>query len=142
MHHFFFKNIVQVFIKFTHSSVAIELLTFCNNAKKTILLLKSALGIPYINKIDFLAFCVYKNVSQKNWFLYMNENYNLPSSKDNAHVYIHKNQNNCETFLYTKSKTIFKKLDNSRYVFIYKKPYTLRYGIFHEIFEVGIKIQK
>ena len=30
----FFKSIVQVFIKFTHSFVAIELLTFCKNAKK------------------------------------------------------------------------------------------------------------
>ena len=28
----FFKNISQVFIKFTHSFVAIKLLTFCNNA--------------------------------------------------------------------------------------------------------------
>ena len=30
----FFKNIAQVFIKFTHSFVAIELFTFCKNAKK------------------------------------------------------------------------------------------------------------
>ena len=29
MHHFVFKNIEQVFIKFTHSFVAIEVLTFC-----------------------------------------------------------------------------------------------------------------
>ena len=48
----------------------------------------------------------------------------LPSSKDKAHVYIHKKQNNCETFLYTKSKTIFKKLDNSRYV-LYSKIHTI-----------------
>ena len=34
MYHCFSKNIVQVFIKFTHSFVAIELLTFCKNAKK------------------------------------------------------------------------------------------------------------
>ena len=33
---------------------------------------------------------------------------------------------------YIKSQTLFKKLDNSRYVFIYKKPYTWRYGIFIE----------
>ena len=49
---------------------------------------------------------------------------------------------NCETFLYPKSQTLFKKRDNFRYVFIYQKLYTLRYGIFHEIFEVGIYIQK
>ena len=29
----------------------------------------------------------------------------------------------------TKSRTLFKKLDNFRYVFIYKKPYTWRYRI-------------
>ena len=40
----FFKNIVQVFIKFTHSFVAIELLNFCKNGK-TILLLGRALTI-------------------------------------------------------------------------------------------------
>ena len=31
---------------------------------------------------------------------------------------------NCKTFLNTKSETLFKKLDNFRYVYIYKKPYT------------------
>ena len=31
---FFFKNILQLYINFTHSFVAIELLTFCKNAKK------------------------------------------------------------------------------------------------------------
>ena len=54
----------------------------------------------------------------------MNKNYNLPLSKDKAHVYIHKKQKNYETFLYANSQTLFKKLDNFRYVFIYKKPYT------------------
>ena len=51
-------------------------------------------------------------------------------------------EKNCETFLSKKSQTVFKKQDNFRYVFIYKKRYTLRYWIFHEIFEVGIYIQK
>ena len=40
----FLKNILQLFINFTHSFVAIELLTFCKNAK-TILLLERALTI-------------------------------------------------------------------------------------------------
>ena len=31
---------------------------------------------------------------------------------------------------------------NLRYVFIYKKPDTLLYAIFHEVFEFGIYIQK
>ena len=33
MRYFFFKNILQLYINFTHSFVAIELLTFCKNAK-------------------------------------------------------------------------------------------------------------
>ena len=62
----------------------------------------------------------------------------LPSSKDNARVYIHKKQKHCETFVYTKSQTLFKKLDN-RYgifikflnlAFIYKKHDTFRYVTF------------
>ena len=47
-----------------------------------------------------------------------------------------------ETFLYTKRPTLFKKHDNLRNVFIYKNPDTLRYAVFHEIFETGICIQK
>ena len=62
--------------------------------------------------------------------------------RQRAYFYTHKNQKNCQTFLYTKIQTLFKKLDNFRIVFIYKKPYTLRYGIFHEIFQFGIYIQK
>ena len=46
------------------------------------------------------------------------------------------------TFLYTKSQTLHKKLDNYRCVFLYKKQYTLRCRVFHEIFEVCIYIQK
>ena len=42
-----------------HSFVAIELLTFCKNAK-TILLLKKDLDIQYINRFDLFAFCIYK----------------------------------------------------------------------------------
>ena len=61
---------------------------------------------------------------------------------DFSSVQYTKSKINCETFLYTKSQTIFKKLHNFRFVFISKKQYTLHYGIFHEIFEVGIYIQK
>ena len=73
----------------------------------------------------------------------MNENYkdcHHPTKR--ARFYIQKHQKICEIVLYTKSQTLFKKLDNFRYVFIYNKPYTLRYRIFHEIFDVGIYIQK
>ena len=36
--HFFSKNIAQLFIKFTHSFVAIELINFLQKCKKTFLL--------------------------------------------------------------------------------------------------------
>ena len=41
------------------------------------------------------------------------------------------------TFKYTKSQTLSKKQDHFRYVFIYKNLDTLRYAIFHGIFENG-----
>ena len=43
---------------------------------------------------------------------------------------------------YTKSRALFKNHDNFRSIFIYKKQDTLRYTIFHEIFEVGVYTQK
>ena len=66
----------------------------------------------------------------------------LPSSEDNAYVYIHKKRKKCNTFSYTKNHTLFKKLDNSRYVYIYKKAIHLTLLDFRENFEVGIYIQK
>ena len=50
-----------------------------------------------------------------------------------AHFYIFKKQKNCETFLYTKIQTLFKKQDNLRYVYIYIEQDTLRYVIFMKI---------
>ena len=64
------------------------------------------------------------------------------SESQHARFYIHNKQKKLRNgFLYKKPDT-FQKLDNFRYVFIYKKPYTLGYEIFHEIFEVVIYIQK
>ena len=49
---------------------------------------------------------------------------------------------NCETFLYSKSLSLYKKLDNVRYLFFIQKAINLTLGDFHEIFEVGVFIQK
>ena len=74
---------------------------------------------------------------------YMNENYDDCHHRKTTRTFLYTQKaKKLRKVLYTKSHTLFKKLDNFRYVFIYKKPYTLRYGIFHEIFEVGIYIQK
>ena len=43
-------------------------------------------------------------------------------------------------YIYARIETLFKKKDNLRYVFIHKKPYTLRYAIFHKSFVIGIYI--
>ena len=40
--------------------------------------------------------------------------------------------------LRTKTQIFFKKQDNSRYIFIYKNPGTLRYALFHWIFDTGV----
>ena len=92
--------------KLTYSFVAIELLDFSKNAKIPFLILKRALGIwalkiytPYVKRIGFFYFCLYKNVSQKKRSLYINKN-----SHD-----CHQRKTTC-TFLYTvwmKTLTIF-----------------------------------
>ena len=57
------------------------------------------------------------------------------------YIYIQKSKTIAKRF-YAKSQTLRKKQDNFRYVFIYKNQDTLCYAIFHEIFEIGIYIQK
>ena len=61
----------------------------------------------------------------------MNENYDDCYHWKTTRTFIYtKSKQNCEPFLDTKSHSIFKKLDNFRYVFLYKKQYTWLYGIF------------
>ena len=84
----------------------------------------------------FFAFCVYKNVSQKNCFLYINESYN----------YYHQQKTTCTSYIYTKGKTDIKTIIFKKYIdtlqkarqfasrFLYKKLKTLRYAICHELF--------
>ena len=59
--------------------------------------------------------------------------------RQRARFYIYKRQKKLQKE-YTKSQTLCKKQDNLRHVFIHKKPDTLRYTIFYEIFEIGVYI--
>ena len=63
------------------------------------------------------------------------------SERQRSCVYIYKKQNNAK-LLYKKRHTFFKKQDNVRYVYLYKKQDTLLYAVFGENFESGIFIQK
>ena len=63
---FFSKNIAQLFIKFTHGFVAIELSTFYKNAKKLFYCSREIMVFRTKTWLIFLLF-VYINVSQKNW---------------------------------------------------------------------------
>ena len=57
--------------------------------------------------------------------------------------YIYKKQKIAKSlYIYAKKQTPFKKQDNLRYVFIYKKLDTFRHAIFHENFEIVICIEK
>ena len=38
------------------------------------------------------------------------------TERQRAHLYMYKNQKNCETFLYTKRQTLCKKQDNLGYI--------------------------
>ena len=68
-----------------------------------------------------------------------------PISKSHcAHFYIYQKLRNCENFYISiqKSKTLCKKQDNLRSIFIHKKPLTLLYEILNKQFEIGIYIYK
>ena len=68
----------------------------------------------------------------------VNDNDSHPQ-KATCTFYIYKNKINAKRlYMNAKSKTIFKKQDNLRHIFIHKKLDTLRYAIFHESFEIGI----
>ena len=55
--------------------------------------------------------------------------------------YIYKKQKKTKRlYIYTKIQTLNKNQDNLRNVFIHKKPDTLLYAIFHEIFEIDIYV--
>ena len=73
--------------------------------------------------------------------MYINLNYNdSHQRKTTCTVLYTKSKKMRNVCIYRKSQTLFKKQDNFRYVFIHKSPDTLRYTIFHEIFEIGIYI--
>ena len=71
-----------------------------------------------------IGFCIWMKITTTRTFIYT------------------KSKKNCQMFLYTKSRTLFKKLDNFRYVFIYKKPYTWRYGIFMKFLKLAFTYKK
>ena len=53
-------------------------------------------------------------------------------------IYEKKQKNENRLYKYTKIQTLCKKQYNLRYIFIHKKPNTLRYAIFHDFFEIDI----
>ena len=59
-----------------------------------------------------------------------------------AHFYIHKKQNKLPNVFISKKPDTFQKARQFLFHFYINRPYTLRYAVFHEIFEVGIYIQK
>ena len=136
----FFKNIVQLFIKFRHIFVAIKSLTFCKNAKKLFYCSRELsvfglfFGKRFVSKQDcfFVFLCIFKRLAKKLLLVYKWKLQWLPSVKDVVHVLIYPKSNKIANRFYTKSQILFKKQDNLRYVFIYKKPDTLRYAIFME----------
>ena len=110
--------------------------------QKIHLLLKRALGIPYVNRIFFFAFCVYKNVSQKNWFLYMNENYNDCHHRKTTHTFICTKSKKLRNVLIFKKPDIFQKAIQFPLRFYIQKAIHSTLRNFREFFVDGIYIQK
>ena len=58
--------------------------------QETILLLKRALGIPYVNRIDFFCFLfISKRFAKQNCFLYMNEYLNACHQRETTCTFIY-----------------------------------------------------
>ena len=67
----------------------------------------------------------------------MNENYDDYHHRKKKRTCVYTKSKKIAKRLYTESQTLFEKLDNSRYVFIYKNPYTWRYGIFMKFLKLA-----
>ena len=72
-----FGFLIRLCSKFTYSFVAIELLDFSIMQNSIFITQERSryLGLkyiytPYVKRIDFFSFCLYKNVAQKNLFVY------------------------------------------------------------------------
>ena len=78
---------------------------------------------------------------KKTFVLNINNNDSNQRRTTSTSLYIHRAKKCAKhLYLYTKRQILFKKQVNLRCVFIHKKPDNLRYGIFHELFEIGIYI--
>ena len=137
------KNIAQVFIKFTHSFVAIELLTFCKNAKKTILLLKRALSTPYVNRIEFFLLFVYIKTFRKKigFCIWMKITMTAIIERQRARL-LHKKQKQLRNVFIYKKQYTFQKARLFPLRFYIQKAIHLTLRDFDEIFELDIYIQK
>ena len=71
----YFNFCVRLFSNLTYSFVAIELLAFFINANSIFIAQESSLYLglkitPYVKRIDFFVFCVYKKFLPKKLFAY------------------------------------------------------------------------
>ena len=83
------------------------------------------------------------SVRKQEWFLYMNENYDDCHHRKTTRTFIYtKSQKNSQTFLYKKKPDTFQKARQFPLRFYMQKAIHLTLRDFHEIFEVGIYIQK
>ena len=104
--------------------------------------LKRALKKSVRKQDWFFAFCVLKNVSQENLFVYKWKcTITAIGKRQRARFYIYKKAKTCDSFLYTKSRHFAKSKKFPVTFYIQKvRHFTLRN--FHENVEVGIYIQK
>ena len=118
-----FKNMSQLFIKFTHSFVAIELLNFCKNAKKYFIAQESS---QYsVRKQDwFFSFLTFR---QKIGFCkWMKITMTAVIEKQSSQFYIQKKAQQIAKRFYTQKATHFSKSSTISVKFLYTESY-----IFH-----------
>ena len=126
----------MLFIKFTLSFVAIELMTLCKMQDHYFIAQESSRYSVRKQDWFFCFLCIKKMFRKKNGFcVCMKITITAIIKRQRARFYPQKKRKIAK-HLNTKIHTLFKKLDNSRYVFIHKKSYTLRYGIFMNFWSV------
>ena len=141
MHHFFSKILHRYLLNSRTVLSPLNYWLFAKMQKNYFIAQESSRYSVRKQDWFFLLFA-YKNVSQKIGFcIWMKITMTAIIGRKRARLYT-KSKKNCETFLYTKSRTLFKKLDNFLYVFIFKKPYTLRYAIFMKILKLAFIYKK
>ena len=140
---------LRLFNKLAHSLGAIYYQVFQKMVNSIIIAQESSqyLGslktyIIFVKKVDFFAFCVYKNILPETLFVYKCKLQWITSAKDNVHIFVFLKAKKYVKRLYIQKFTHFAKSKKICITILVDKAIHFTLRDFHEIFKIGIYIQK